>query len=357
VAESSSEKTEKPSQKKMRDAREKGQIPRSRDLVVALATLAVTVALTRFGPDMAERLGRNMIGGLSSVADRAHAALTPDDVGLVMMSTGGALTLIVGPLLLIGAVIGLAGNVMQSGWVTSADGLTWKWERLSPAQGIQRLKPSQSGIDLLKTILMATFMTWIATDIVRDLIATAPTLAAMTPADAAAAGWERLMRMMWRCGFVLFALAGGDYAVQRWRHYTSLKMTKQEVRDESKSSDGSPEVKARVRKIQRDMSRRRMLRAVKQATVVVTNPTHFAVALEYHRGKTAAPVVVAKGADHMAARIKKVARDAGVPLVENVSLAQALYKGADVGDVIPSALFGAVAEVLAYLVRIKQLML
>jgi len=134
-------------------------------------------------------------------------------------------------------------------------------------------------------------------------------------------------------------------------------MTKQDLADEAKSSEGRPEVKARVRRIQRDMNRKRMLSAVKTATVVVTNPTHYAVALRYHRASMAAPVVVAKGKDLLAQRIKQIARDNGVPTVENVPLAQALYAGAEVGDAIPGALFGAVAEVLAYLVRIRQLML
>ena len=155
----------------------------------------------------------------------------------------------------------------------------------------------------------------------------------------------------------LLLLAGADVGWQWFRHYSSLKMSRQEQRDEAQSSEGSPEIKARVRKVQREMVRKRMLAAVPKATVVITNPTHFAVALSYERGAMAAPVVVAKGRDLLAARIKQIARDHGVPTVENVPLAQALYHGAEVGDTIPPALFGAVAEVLAYLVRIRQLML
>lgn len=164
-------------------------------------------------------------------------------------------------------------------------------------------------------------------------------------------------RLLVQAGLALAAIAGADYGLQRWRHYASLKMTKQELRDEARSSEGSPEIKARVRRIQREMTRKRMLNAVKTATVVVTNPTHYAVALQYQRARMGAPVVVAKGRDHLAQRIKAIAREAGVPLVENVPLAQALYKGAEVGDEIPGPLFGAVAEVLAYLIRIKQLAL
>jgi flagellar biosynthetic protein FlhB len=179
----------------------------------------------------------------------------------------------------------------------------------------------------------------------------------MAPQVAAAEGWSHLQRLLTQVGIALLAIAGADYGLQSWRHFSSLKMTKQELKDEAKSNEGSPEVKARVRRIQREMNRKRMMTAVKTATVVITNPTHYAVALEYRRSSMSAPIVVAKGRDHVAMRIKKIAREAGVPLVENVALAQGLYKSAEVGDEIPGALFGAVAEVLAYLVRIKQLLL
>jgi flagellar biosynthetic protein FlhB len=152
-------------------------------------------------------------------------------------------------------------------------------------------------------------------------------------------------------------LALADAGWQWWKYYQSLKMSKQDLRDEAKGSEGNPEMKARVRRIQREMTRKRMLAAVPTATVVITNPTHFAVALEYRRGTMTAPVVVAKGQDLVAQKIKQIAYDHGVPTVENVPLAQALYKGAEVGDAIPADLFGAVAEVLAYLVRIRQLLL
>ena len=137
---------------------------------------------------------------------------------------------------------------------------------------------------------------------------------------------------------------------------SSLKMTRQEVQEEARSDEGRPEVKARVRRVQREMARRRMLHATAHATVVITNPTHFAIALEYSREKSAAPVVVAKGRDLLAGKIREIARLNSVPIVENPPLARALYAGAEVGDTIPAPLFGAVAEVLAYLIRIRQLM-
>jgi len=156
---------------------------------------------------------------------------------------------------------------------------------------------------------------------------------------------------------VLALVAAADYAMQRYRWTASLRMTKQEVKDEARQQEGSPEVKGRVRRIQREMVRRRMLAATRRATVVVTNPTHYAVALEYRRAEMAAPRVVAKGRGLLAQRIKEIAREAGVPIIEQVALAQALYKTASVGETIPAQLFEAVAEMLAYLIRMKQVVL
>jgi flagellar biosynthetic protein FlhB len=153
----------------------------------------------------------------------------------------------------------------------------------------------------------------------------------------------------------LFVIAGADYMVQRWRFTSSLKMTKAEVRDDTKLTEGNPEIKGRIRRMQRDLARRRMMADVKRATVVITNPTEYAVALEYRREAMVAPKVVAKGRGVLAARIKAIAREHDIPTVENVPLAQALYKTVEVGQTIPGNLFDAVAEVLAYLIRLKRL--
>jgi flagellar biosynthetic protein FlhB len=154
-------------------------------------------------------------------------------------------------------------------------------------------------------------------------------------------------------GLVLAALAALDYLYQRWQYERSLKMTKQEVKDECKQAEGDPQIKARIRSLQRQTAYQRMMAEVPKADVVITNPSHLAVALRFNAEEMAAPRVVAKGADHMAARIREVAREHGVPLVENKSLAQALYKMADVGDYVPVDLYRAVAEVLAYVYRLK----
>jgi flagellar biosynthesis protein FlhB len=155
----------------------------------------------------------------------------------------------------------------------------------------------------------------------------------------------------------LLVIGGADIGLQKWRHTESLKMTLQEVKDEQKALEGKPEVKAKIASIRRAMFRKRMMKAVPTATVVITNPTHFAIALEYNREKNPAPVVVAKGADLVAAKIREIARSHSVPIIENPALARALFAECELGDTIPGPLFNAVAEVLAYLIRIKQLVL
>jgi flagellar biosynthetic protein FlhB len=351
------EKTEKPSAKKLRDARKRGDVPRSADLVAAVSLLAVTFVLVRSGSGAMARLQRHVIEHLTDLPGRARMPLTPDTLGALAVDDGVLLAVLVAPMMLTAAAAGLAGNVAQSGWVFAPERLTPNFGRLSPAHGWQRLKPIHSGMALLKAIAACSVVGAIAWALGTAALGATPRLAAMAPENAAIEAWAWVRRLLWQGGTALLVIAGADVGWQWWRHYANLKMTKQELRDEAKSSDGNPEIKARVRRVQREMVRKRMLAAVPTATVVITNPTHYAVALEYRRGGMLAPRVVAKGQDLLAQRIKQVAREHGVPTVENVPLAQALYKGAEVGDFIPAALFNAVAEVLAYLVRIKQLML
>jgi flagellar biosynthetic protein FlhB len=355
MGDSTGDKTEKPTFRKYKEAHDSGKVARSRDLSVAIAALAVTIALTRLGPALVAQLSSGLGNGLTRLGNTPTATITTVELSALVLSNGWVLLLAVGPLLVVGGVAGLFGNVVQSQVVLAP--LKLNFGALNPVQGLKKLAPKQSGVDLIKTLLAVTALTVLSLQIIRELLVAAPQLSWLSPADAAKYGWGRLERLLWQSGFAMLVVAAGDFGVQKWRFYSSLKMTKQEVREEGKSVETNPEVKARVKKIQREMSRSRMLKAVKSATVVVTNPTHYAVALEYHRDKGGAPLVVAKGKDLMAARIRKIAREAGVPIIENVSLAQALYGGAEVGDSIPGPLFGAVAEVLAYLVRIKQLML
>ncbi len=357
MADEQGEKTEQPSHKRIKDARERGQVARSRDLSVAISSMALTLALGAWGPSIAMQMAHRMVLGLQRIGDRPLQAISPGELTQAILADGGMVAVAVGPLLGIAAIVGVLSTVGQTGFNVATESLKLNWERLSPSHGLQRLKPSQGGMEFLKAFIAVSVLSTITWKIIDAQLHDGGLVARMAPAEAARYGWESVRQLLWQGALAMMVLGVGDFLVEKWKTTSQLKMTKQEVRDEARSSEGSPELKARVRQIQREMTKRRMLKSVETATVVVTNPTHFAVALQYQRATMAAPIVVAKGADHLAQRIKAIAREKGIPMVENVPLAQALYKSADIGEVIPGPLFGAVAEVLAYLVRIRQLVL
>jgi flagellar biosynthetic protein FlhB len=351
------ERTERPTAKRVRDARDHGNIPRSRDLTSAMSLAGVTLGLSWFGVQIVTLVATRLATGLSSLGDHARDGLDAGGIANLLASDAALLAHVVGPPALVGAAVGVLGGMAQSGIGFRMKALEVDWGRLSPGNGLERLKPMQALPELLKSLVMMTVVGVVGVLFVRSCLLQSVSLMGMAPIASAAFGWSQFWTLLWRASLTLLVFGAADYVYQRWRWFENMKMTKQEVKDEHRLNEGNPEIKARVRRVQREMTRARMLKAVKTATVVITNPTHFAVALEYRRGTMAAPVVVAKGQDHMAARIRAIAREHGVPIVENVTLARALYKVADIGDMIPADLFGAVAEVLAYLVRLKQLTL
>jgi flagellar biosynthetic protein FlhB len=353
----SQERTEQPSAKRLRDARKKGQIARSRDLALAGASVAGTVALAAFGGPLVFGLAERLTADLANLGDAPLRTVVAGDLNALVMRSGLLIAALVGPIAICTMVAGVLVHGFQGGWAFSSEALQFHWSRLNPATGVKRFGLIQSGADTLKTFVSVAaigYLAWLATD---AAISDSGRLPWMAPAGAARAAWSHVERLLWQVGAALGLLALGDYALQRYRLMKSLRMTKQELRDEARENEGSAEVKGRIRRIQREMSRRRMLNDVKRATVVVTNPTHFAVALEYKRAAMTAPVVLAKGQDLIAAAIREQARRHGVPMVENKPLAQALFKSVEVGETIPAGLFAAVAEVLAQLIRLKQLVL
>lgn len=351
------DRTEQPTGKRLRDARKKGQVPRSRDLVQSGTLAASLVALGWFGAPLVEGLGRAVRTGLAGLHRFPARDLTVDELSAMTFSGLQTLVALVGPIALTSVVVTIALFSVQGGWVFATEALQPNFGRLNPANGVKRLGFSTGGIDTVKMLVLVSVIGYLSYRVVWGDLLQSARFARLSPFDAALAGWADAVRLLKQCAFAMLAVAAADYGVQRWRMMKSLKMTKQEVKDELKMTDGNPEIKARVRRIQMTQARQRMLAAVPKATVVITNPTHFAVALEYQRGVLAAPRVVAKGQGHLAQTIKAIAREHGVPMVENVPLAQALYKSSEVGDFIPAELFEAVAEVLAYLIRLKQLVL
>ena len=353
----SDEKTEKPTPKKLSDARKKGQVARSRDLAVAGATVAATLAVANLGGRLLGGLSDRLARDLSHFGDQPLRGITAGDLNGLVATGLMTLVVLVGPIAVAVMAAGVGVQGLQGGWVFSTEALQINWGRLNPAEGVKRFKFIRSGADTLKTMAAVIVIAWLGWGTVEAMFADAPGMAWMTPVGAAARGWDHAERFLWKVAWGLMAVAACDYGLQYYRHTSSLMMTKQEIRDEGKQAEGSAEVKGRIRAIQRDMARRRMISDVSRATVVITNPTHYAVALEYRRGEMTAPVVLAKGRDYIAAAIREKARQHGVPMVENKPLAQTLFKTAEVGQAIPGPLFAAVAEVLAQLIRLKQLQL
>jgi len=353
----SQDKTEQPSAKRRRDARRKGQFVHSRDLAIAGASVAATMALAGFGTRLFEGLANRLAGDLGRLGQDPLHGVTSGELNAVVLGGGGLIAMLVGPIAFCTVMAAVLVHGFQGGWSLAPEALRFDWSRLNPANGVKRFGVTQSGMDTLKTLISVAAIAIIGWISVKGLLGDSARLPWLSPVGAASVGWSHLQTLLWRVAWALALLALGDYGLQYYRTMSSLKMTKQEVRDEAKETEGNAEVKGRIRRVQREMARRRMLSDVKKATVVITNPTHFAVALEYKRGAMTAPLVVAKGQDLVAKAIRERARKHGIPLVENKPLAQALFKTTEVGDVIPAGLFSAVAEVLAQLIRLKQLVL
>lgn len=351
----SGDRTEKPTGKRLHDARKKGQVVRSRDLAQTAGLAGVLLVFSWVGSGLMGGMADSCRFYLSGLDRFPGRDLTIAEVSSIALLSMKSFVVITAPVALAAAVAIIGVSVAQGGWVVASEAMKLDFGRLSPANGLSRLKPSMAGMDLVKVSLAATVLGVVGYRIAVAHIADVERLARLSPLDSSVAAWHDIERLLRQAVIALLALAGGDYLLQRYRLMSSLKMTKQEVKDEFRNQEGNPQIKSKIRGMQMQMARRRMLAAVPKATVVVTNPTHFAVALEYRRAGMFAPRVVAKGRGFVAQRIKAIAREHGVPTVENVPLAQALYKTVEIGESIPAALFEAVAEVLAYLIRLKQL--
>lgn len=350
------DRTEKPTSKRLKDARERGQLARSRDLTDAFHLGTALMVFAYWGPTMMNGLGATMSVGILRLGEARQRAVSSGEVADLAIAAIAQAGWLVAPLV-IGAVAATAASTQaQGGFNIATEALRLDFTRLNPATGLKRLAPSQAGLNLVKTLIAAAVVTAIAWVAVEGVLGEAGRFAQLAPVSSAIAGWEHTTAFLKRAAVALIALACADFGLQKWRTLQSLRMTKQEVKDDHKLAEGNPEIKARVRRVQHEMIRKRMLTAVPKATVVVTNPTHFAVALRYQRGQ-AAPEVVAKGVDALALKIRTIAREHGVPIVENPPLARAIYRQVEVGDHIPGDLFEAVAEVLAYLIRLRQLVI
>ncbi len=348
---SGQEKTEQATGKRRTEARQRGQVALSREIPSTLILLASLGVFYLAGSSVFERLFAMLGGtfrGLGSIR-----LTTVSQASVFAAELFQTLLLLLIPFFLPFFIIGIIGNVAQIGLEFHAKPLQPKFGQLNPLAGIKKLASLRSLVELVKSILKIAIVGGIAYAVVARHLDEFPSLMRLDLADS----WDFFCRLVkdliFYVSLALIALAALDYFYQRWQLEKSLKMTKQEVKDERKQSEGDPQVKARIRSLQRQAAYQRMMAEVPKADVVITNPTHLAVALRFNPQEMDAPRVVAKGADFIAERIKEVAREHDIPLVENKPLAQALFKTAEIGDFIPVDLYRAVAEVLAYVYRLK----
>ena len=342
------QRTEDPTPRRRDDAKREGRIPRSPELVPAAMLLGSAMMLNLLGPAAAASMlsmFRSSLAGMAAVGTDAGAAVA------FLGTLGWKLLALVGVWMLgTAAIAGLVAGVQARG-VLSAEPLTPNWGRLNPMSNLGRVFGTQGLVELLKSLLKLTLVAWAMRKV---LVAAWPdtlALAQQSPLAFLHVVQRSSVSLLATAGAAYLVLALADYLWQLWQHEKGLKMTLAEVKREMKQNEGDPAIKQRRRSLGRSMARRRMFKDVPTADVVVTNPTHIAVALRYDPDVAPAPIVVAMGQRKVAERIKQIAREAGVPTIENKPLARALLANARVGTMIPSELYVAVAEILAFVIR------
>lgn len=345
------EKTEAPTPRRRRDAREEGQVARSVELNSALVLISALLMLKFSGPSLVSHLKGVAADCLGQFPQRdltlggVHSNLVR-----LLLETGMALA----PLLVGIMVVAFAGSALQVGLVFSGKALQFKAERLNPITGIVRMFSVRSAVELLKSIAKVLIVGYIVFSFLRDRYSDIESLVGGDYLASCSIIGGLTWSLLLRAAMCLFVIAGLDYMFQRSQLEKQLRMTKQEVKEDYKRTEGDPLVKSRIRQKQREISKQRMMLEVPRADVVITNPTHYAVALRYDAEVGPAPVVLAKGRNLIAQRIKEIAAEANVPIVENVQLARALYASVEIGQEIPAELYQAVAEILAYVYRLSN---
>ncbi len=349
--ESDQERTEAPSPQRLEKAREDGQVVQSRELATFVVLMTGGAGLWMMANSLGQTLSGIVRGSLDfDPAIARDSAFVMSKLSSLFFDAAFALA----PFLILVVIATLASPLLLRGWLFSTKAIMPDFKRLNPLSGIKRIVSSQGLAELIKSLakvgllgVVATWLIWSNLDAIFSLSLEAPDSAIVHMGDLIGKVF------MLASGAMIFIVVL-DLPYQLWSYYNKLKMTKEQLRQEAKESEGDPHVKARIRAQQREMARRRMMAEVPTADVVVTNPTHYAVALKYSEGKMGAPRVVAKGADAVAAKIRELAAEHHVPLLEAPPLARALFRHTELGDEIPATLYAAVAEVLAYVFQLRH---
>lgn len=345
------EKSEQPTEKRLREAREKGQVPRSKELATVFMMLVAGFYFYLLGPEVIKSFEALLYKGL--YFDHQHAT----DINKAFNLMLGLLVQgwhIMWPFLLIMTVIAIVSPILVGGWNFAPKALQPKFSKLNPITGFIKLFSMRNFLELIKAILKVALIGGVAVLVIVQLEGQIMHLSKMNTLAALAGAGEIIVWAFILISLSLIVIALIDVPFQLWEHTRQMMMTKQEVKEEHKQQEGDPQVKGRIRQLQREMAQRRMLQKVPEADVVITNPTHFAVALKYDPNTMREPVVIAMGADLIASQIRTLAKKHQVPVVEAPMLARALYYNAQEGAPIPWQLFRAVAAVLAYVYQLRE---
>ncbi len=345
-------KTEDPTSKRLQEARDKGQVATSREVGSALSIMAGTIAIVVMGAGVATQL----VVTMRSFVERPESfPLSTEDTFSLFWATSAEVAFAVVPILGLMLLIGIAAPILQHGWIVSTEQLKPKWSKLSPVSGLKRIFSMRGIVELVKNLLKMAIVGAVAVMAVLPSLTGLEQWVGQGVEDMLTTTMWLTMRLLIGVAVAMVLIAILDYGYQLWEHQKSMRMTKQEVRDEGKQQEGDPHVKSKIRALRVQRARRRMMAAVPEADVVVTNPTHYAIALKYDQDKMAAPRLVAKGVDQVALRIREVAREHNVPLVENPPLARALYAGVELDHEIPEEHYRAVAQIISYVMKLKAL--
>ncbi len=350
------EKTEPATEKKLRDARKEGQVAKSKEIANGLGLLALFVVLRFYTGYMGNRflsLFSNMYNQMPGIVTFWNGNVSWEEMELLLGEMFLQVLLIVLPIFLIGFVIAFVSDLVQVKWKVSAKPLMPKLNRLNPISGFKRIFSVNSVMELVKSLAKIILIIIICYTYLDDKWQNVFLLYDMPILQALQLLLETVTDLGIRVSAFYMIIAFADYAYQKFKFANDMKMTKQEVKEEYKQTEGSPEVKGKIRQRMREASQRRMMQNLPQADVVITNPTHYAVAIKYDPEVADAPIVIAKGEDYLAQKIKEVAREHNIEIVENKPLARMLYANVDIDQMVPPELYQAVAEVLAFVYKIK----
>lgn len=352
MAGSAGDKTEKATPKKRRDERKEGNVFQSKEVVITATLLAVFFGFKLLYPLTQNAMIESLQEFIGLVATKS--TVTIEDMNIFLIS--GIKTVALGciPILLICSVVAILATIVQTRALVNFKSLKPKFSRMNPISGFMKMFSLKGVIELLKSIIKITVLFVVIYNTIKDCINTISQMMDMTVLQGAAATAEICMDIITSISIAFVALSFLDFLYQRWDYEKNLRMTKQEVKEEYKMTEGDPQIKGKIKQRQQAMARRRMMQAVPEADVIIRNPTHYAVALKYDSEKNRAPVVVAKGADSLALKIIEIGQNHGVMITENRPLARALYAQVDVDREIPSEFYQAVAEVLAVLYRLRE---